>query len=345
MQDKSADVTLQLAKMFNENIGTNLFENAGNFIHFLTPILLLAFTTYVVLIIVEYRRQGIDDIVVDLSKKAIFWMFLTAFAANANNYITLANILYNAPNDLISMFSGQNHDLDSSFVIKAEEPLSEVLHLIDNYYQELSWSQVPQSIETGIIYITVGIAGNVIFNFAFGMYLIIKAILAVMLVVGPLFLCFLYFPQTRQWGMAWIGQIINLNLLCAIYIILIRLYVSEVTSVFNMFFNDQRYLHQYGSKFLYEQSFLYGLSVTTFTVVAIGLIFLFALFKIPTILSGILGGGSVEGALSPARSVYSLLKTVSPSSKTIDKLGSNARRGISGIYNAIRSNNIKPGGR
>ena len=127
MQDKSADVTLQLAKMFNENIGTNLFENAGNFIHFLAPILLLAFTTYVVLIIVEYRRQGIDDVVVDLSKKAIFWMFLTAFAANANNYITLANILYNAPNDLISMFSGQNHDLDSSFVIKAEEPLSDCL--------------------------------------------------------------------------------------------------------------------------------------------------------------------------------------------------------------------------
>ncbi|RXW92278.1 hypothetical protein, partial [Enterococcus faecium] len=88
--------------------------------------------------------------------------FLTAFAANANNYITLANILYNAPNDLISMLSGQNNDLDSNFIIKAGEPLSEVLHLVDNYYHELSWSQVPQSIETGMIYIIIGIAGNVI---------------------------------------------------------------------------------------------------------------------------------------------------------------------------------------
>lgn len=342
MQDDSADVILQLAKMFNENIGKNLFENAGNFIHFLAPVLLLAFTTYVVLIIVEYRRQGIDDVVVDLSKKAIFWMFLTAFAANANNYITLANILYNAPNDLISVFSGQN-DLDNNFVIKARAPLYKVLHLINNYYQELSWSQVPQSIETGIIYLTVGAAGISIFTFAFSMYLIIKAILAIMLVIGPLFLCFLYFPQTRSWAVAWIGQIINLNLLCAIYVILIRLYVTEVTNIFNMFFNDQRYLHHSGSKFLYEQSFLYGLSITTFTVVAVGLIFLFALFKMPTILSSIIGGGSVEGALSPARSAaYSLLKTavapVAPVSSAVGRL-------ISGIYNRARSNNIKPGGR
>ena len=115
-----------LFRVFTQDLGSDLLHGAASFIHWLTPMLLLAFTTYVVLIIVEYRRQGIDDAIIELSKKAVFWMFLTAFAANPNNYITLANLIYNFPHELAGiLFPANDKALDSSYLIHSTLPIKD----------------------------------------------------------------------------------------------------------------------------------------------------------------------------------------------------------------------------
>jgi len=48
----------------------------------------------------------------------IFWLVLTAFAFNSTNYIHLANVIYNAPNEVAGWFlDGSSAKLDSKFII------------------------------------------------------------------------------------------------------------------------------------------------------------------------------------------------------------------------------------
>lgn len=50
----------------------------------------------------------------------IFWLVLTAFAFNSTNYIHLANVIYNAPNEVAGWFldgSSASAKLDSKFII------------------------------------------------------------------------------------------------------------------------------------------------------------------------------------------------------------------------------------
>ena len=48
----------------------------------------------------------------------IFWLVLTAFAFNSTNYIHLANVIYNAPNEVAGWFlDGSSAKLDSNYSV------------------------------------------------------------------------------------------------------------------------------------------------------------------------------------------------------------------------------------
>lgn len=115
MNNKTMQLYTQLGELFEKKLGTDLFNSVGNLIAHLTPIFLISFTTYVVLIFWEYRNEGFSDLVIDLSKKMIFWLVLTAFAFNSTNYIHLANVIYNAPNEVAGWFlNGSSAKYDRS---------------------------------------------------------------------------------------------------------------------------------------------------------------------------------------------------------------------------------------
>ena len=51
-------------------------------------------------------------------------------------------------------------------------------------------------------------------------YLIAKLSLAMVIVIGPMFIGSMLFPATRQWGMNWIGQTLNYSVTVVFYVIL-----------------------------------------------------------------------------------------------------------------------------
>ena len=340
-----------LFRVFTQDLGSDLLHGAASFIHWLTPMLLLAFTTYVVLIIVEYRRQGIDDAIIELSKKAVFWMFLTAFAANPNNYITLANLIYNFPHELAGiLFPANDKALDSSYLIHSTLPIKEVLAELENYYTQIAWEDFGSRVKVIFFEILISTGANVSIIVAVGMFLIAKALIAILLVIGPLFVCFLYFPQTRHWGIAWIAQLINLNLLTSVYLIITHLYILTITKQFIHFSDAYKHTRNCdvqgfspGCQTMDGLTFLSDMNSLIIISLGLSIIFLLAMIKAPALLNTILrGGGS-------AKSSYGVIKNIiqTPSTPVASLAGKPVHAVIARehLLRRLHSNDIKPGRR
>lgn len=199
MADNSSTVVLysQLGELLEKKLGTDLFNSVGNFIAHLTPIFLLTVTTYMMLIIWEYRTRGFDDLIIDLSKKMLSWLFL------------IANVIYNAPSEVAGWFLKGTAPIDNNFFEQAPISLDQLLNLINRFYDSLDWTKVGQIFRVSIAYDLINIVGHGFISITFGLYMICRVLLAVTIMIGPIFISFLFFPATRQWGINWIGQILS----------------------------------------------------------------------------------------------------------------------------------------
>lgn len=338
-----------LFHVFTQNLGSDLLHGAASFIHWLTPMLLLAFTTYIVLIIVEYRRQGIDEAIIGLGKKAVFWMFLTAFAANPNNYTSLANLIYNFPHELAGiLFSANDKALDSNYLINSTLPIKEVLAELENYYTQVAWEDFGSRVKVILFEILISAGSNVSIIVAVGMFLIAKTLIVILLVIGPLFVCFLYFPQTRHWGIAWIAQLINLNLLTSVYLIIIHLYVSTVGKQFIHFSDAYKHIRNCNiqgfspdCQTINGPTFLSDINSLIIISFGLSIIFLLAMVKAPTILNIILGGGNSKNSYE---GIKNIIHTTSTAIASLAGRPANTVIGREYLFRRLRSNTIKPGG-
>ena len=62
--------------------------------------------------------------------------------------------------------------------------------------------------------------GGLFFLITGAFYLVAKLSLAMVIMIGPIFIGCMLFPATRQWGMNWIGQIMNYTVTVVFYTIL-----------------------------------------------------------------------------------------------------------------------------
>ena len=135
------------------------------------------------------------------------------------------------------------------------------------------------------------------FLITFAYYLIAKLSLAMVIVIGPMFIGSMLFPATRQWGMNWIGQILNYSVTVVFYVILGALQ--------NDFFKNQLERAVVGEIGSVAQVVglipLFFLSTTIFILVA---------WSIPSISSALTGGASVNGFSRTVMSVARWAKGV-----------------------------------
>ena len=330
----------KLGELFEKKLGTDLFDSVGNFIAHLTPIFLLAVTTYIVLIFWEYRTSGFDDLVNDLSKKMLFWLILTAFAFNANNYIHIANVIYNAPNEISSWFLNSAEPLNNNFFVQTAIPLDALLNQINKYYDKLDWSRIGQIFNVSICYILISIVGYSFIGATFGLYMICRVLLAVTIMIGPVFVGFLFFPMTRQWGINWIGQIINYLTTAVLYMITVILFLTFMKGEFEAFIYKFNHPNIPSITALLDGLFAFMLCLT--------LIFLLVLWKVPTIASSLIAGASAEGMFSGGLKAISTTGAAAKNAtrgtrQGIAAIRSNFRKNVTFVRDKIRSNNIKPG--
>ena len=285
----------ELANFLLNGMGTNLFQKSNNMISGIAPVFQIGFGIYILLIAFDYYKRGFDENVVDLGKRMIGWLLIIAFAFNSSQYQKLANIMWMLPEKLSGLLG------TSTYTASALDTQSNnILKMMENIFAYASSLDMLQVSDKLMLYIggTVAvILAYLFFLITFAYYLIAKLSLAMVIVIGPMFIGSMLFPATRQWGMNWIGQILNYSVTVVFYVILGALQ--------NDFFKNQLERAVVGEIGSVAQVVglipLFFLSTTIFILVA---------WSIPSISSALTGGASVNGFSRTVMSVARWAKGV-----------------------------------
>ena len=285
----------ELANFLLNGMGTNLFHKSNNMISGIAPVFQIGFGIYILLVAFDYYKRGFDENVVDLGKRMIGWLLIIAFAFNSSQYQKLANIMWMLPENLSGLLG------TSTYTASALDTQSNnILKMMENIFAYAASLDMLQVSDKLMLYIggTVAvILAYLFFLITFAYYLIAKLSLAMVIVIGPLFIGSMLFPATRQWGMNWIGQILNYSVTVVFYVILGALQ--------NDFFKNQLERAVVGEIGSVAQVVglipLFFLSTTIFILVA---------WSIPSISSALTGGASVNGFSRTVMSVARWAKGV-----------------------------------
>lgn len=285
----------ELANFLLNGMGTNLFQKSNNMISGIAPVFQIGFGIYILLVAFDYYKRGFDENVVDLGKRMIGWLLIIAFAFNSSQYQKLANIMWMLPENLSGLLG------TSTYTASALDTQSNnILKMMENIFAYASSLDMLQVSDKLMLYIGGTIAvilAYLFFLITFAYYLIAKLSLAMVIVIGPLFIGSMLFPATRQWGMNWIGQILNYSVTVVFYVILGALQ--------NDFFKNQLERAVVGEIGSVAQVVglipLFFLSTTIFILVA---------WSIPSISSALTGGASVNGFSRTVMSVARWAKGV-----------------------------------
>lgn len=285
----------ELANFLLNGMGTNLFQKSNNMISGIAPVFQIGFGIYILLVAFDYYKRGFDENVVDLGKRMIGWLLIIAFAFNSSQYQKLANIMWMLPENLSGLLG------TSTYTASALDTQSNnILKMMENIFAYAASLDMLQVSDKMMLYIggTVAvILAYLFFLITFAYYLIAKLSLAMVIVIGPMFIGSMLFPATRQWGMNWIGQILNYSVTVVFYVILGALQ--------NDFFKNQLERAVVGEIGSVAQVVglipLFFLSTTIFILVA---------WSIPSISSALTGGASVNGFSRTVMSVARWAKGV-----------------------------------
>lgn len=208
----------ELANFLLNGMGTNLFQKSNNMISGIAPVFQIGFGIYILLVAFDYYKRGFDENVVDLGKRMIGWLLIIAFAFNSSQYQKLANIMWMLPENLSGLLG------TSTYTASALDTQSNnILKMMENIFAYAASLDMLQVSDKMMLYIggTVAvILAYLFFLITFAYYLIAKLSLAMVIVIGPMFIGSMLFPATRQWGMNWIGQILNYSVTVVFYVIL-----------------------------------------------------------------------------------------------------------------------------
>ena len=285
----------ELANFLLNGMGTNLFQKSNNMISGIAPVFQIGFGIYILLIAFDYYKRGFDENVVDLGKRMIGWLLIIAFAFNSSQYQKLANIMWMLPENLSGLLG------TSTYTASALDTQSNnILKMMENIFAYAATLDMLQVSDKLMLYIGgtfAVILAYLFFLITFAYYLIAKLSLAMVIVIGPMFIGSMLFPATRQWGMNWIGQILNYSVTVVFYVILGALQ--------NDFFKNQLERAVVGEIGSVAQVVglipLFFLSTTIFILVA---------WSIPSISSALTGGASVNGFSRTVMSVARWAKGV-----------------------------------
>lgn len=284
-----------IANNLLNGMGTDLFSKSGNLISGITPIFQIGFGIYIFLVALDAYNRGFNENVMDLGKRMFGWLLIIAFAFNSSQYQKIANILWMLPENLSGLLG------TSTYTASALDTQSNnILTMMENIFAYAAELDVLQVSDKLMLYIGGSVAvllAYLFFIITFAYYLIAKLSLAMVILIGPLFIGSMLFPATRQWGMNWIGQILNYSVTVVFFVIL--------GSLQNDFFQKHLQSAVVGEIASVAQVVglipLFFLSTTIFILVA---------WSIPSIASALTGGASVNGFSRTVMSVARWAKGV-----------------------------------
>lgn len=87
-------------------LGTDLFQKTTKLIAELSPLFAAGFGIYIMIVALNAYNRGLDGNVLDLTKKVVGWLIIISCAFNATQYLKIANMLYEFPEQMASLITG-----------------------------------------------------------------------------------------------------------------------------------------------------------------------------------------------------------------------------------------------
>lgn len=252
----------------------------------------------------------------DLLKRMFYMALFTAFAFNISLYNTAVVVpVQSIGAEIAQAFARTNTQVPNIIDQMGNQIIDTVTEIWDRAPDVTltNWNLVPiaRAISTIII---VAIGGCIFMGVSFLYLLIAKIMVAFVLLVGPIFISFAFFPVTREYFMKWISQLLN-------YIFLYAFFGIGFTLLTNL-------LQQYVSGTDFSD-----ILVTDTT--QIKLLFCYILFSgvmmsIPSLASQLTGGVGISslGAAGPMMSM--MTRGVSQLAKGLGKGGGGSGNRIAG---------------
>ncbi|MGY5823572.1 type IV secretion system protein [Vibrio chemaguriensis] len=157
--------------------------------------------------------------------------------------------------------------------------------------------------------------------------LVAKVMVSFLLIIGPLFIMFAFFPSTRSMFQSWTGQCLNYALLTIIYPLAFNIFIETIDFV------------------LLRGEQLIGLSTALMTIILFGCCMLVSV-QIPTFCSSLTGGVGINGLVgnmgAGARAMGSSAKMARRAGQSVHNKAIEGKSLLDKAKNNIK-NNIKPG--
>ncbi|WP_373741700.1 type IV secretion system protein [Neisseria sp.] len=272
-----------VAKTLGADLGQNLLDKTGDFIGQITPLFTACFSLYVLLVIWDYYQSNLNVAAVDFFKKCIGWILIIGLSFAPSNYMKLAGIIYNLPDEIAGIFAG-GYKVEASAMDASWKLLTDLLDKISEIHDQHNWMEI--GVHFGLVLkigLVISLCGALVVGLSFAFYMVAKISLALVLMLGPLFLGCLLFPSTRQYAINWIGQCLNHIITCTMFVLLTKLQMAAFDKAVNMALSGG--VADYAAAELLPPLFLLQT-----------IIFLVVVFNIPSIASALTGGAAVSGA-------------------------------------------------
>lgn len=207
--------TIPIFQPIFEKIDTTLISvlgsKASTLIGLLSPIVMICFAIYVMLVIMSYQKDNSSwsGSAIDMIKRIAAWGVIISFSMNVGFYMgTVVPMINGIPIELSNVLTNES---SSGNVNNVDSIISYYITVIQEMWAKASGIQASIAAAFNIFLLIVLGIPVVVMMAAY--LLLAKLFLAILVAIGPLFLCLALFPVTRQYATLWIGQVVNFMLL------------------------------------------------------------------------------------------------------------------------------------
>lgn len=255
--------------LIDDRIIKVVMTKTGSLISVIEPLLLSAFTFYLLFLFWSYWNALVEDTIVDLGKKIVSWLVVLGFALNISNYNENIVPMVMGFGDFLShKFSGVDTHVSSN--------LDELLMIIITGIQE-TFNEAEGSSATVVAVVTiflVSVSSIIFLVISAGFILLAKVFSGLLVIVGPIFISLALFPATRQFFSAWLSQVVHYIFLTFFIQILMVLFIEFMMSALGKGYIDL---------------------VRGFNIVIGAGIFFVILVRLPDLAAGLAGGITTGG--------------------------------------------------
>ena len=273
-----------------DTFGTTMLDKVGNFMNEIAPIFEICFGIFLLLWVFHFWANGsFTEMGIDFIKKCIAWSFIIALAVNIDTYMKVAKLIYDLDADVVGLFSGKPYDGNVLDIVMDEfneldDKLWADFHTMD-WMDKIGWATT-----YGLNSLCLHIFGGIFLLVCFASYLMHKLLLVLALLVGPLFIGFGLFQNTRQYMLNWINQCAGL--------ILTTVFIALVGEFQIAYLNKIKPTSQ-GLMVISEVA-LFNTSLISGTI-----LFCVLIWNVPSLANALTGGGASAGGLSFAKGMAS----------------------------------------